>query len=139
MNRFVLPTAAALALLAACSTQPAAERMARATPSPPNPECFDPAFARGYSVIDRDDIVVESGPRYYRLALEPTCIGTDFEVMLRFRGDPATGRVCGYFRDAILTDRGECRIDRVDRIDKAEYERLVHPERAKKAVAPAQS
>jgi hypothetical protein len=135
MNRITPCTRAALALLplagallCACTTAVAPGRNVAAG-TPAHAECLDPDRARSWAVLDNDDILVDAGVDHYRLELQPTC-NADFEVALRFRGDPVMGRVCGYARDAILTDRGECRIDRVQWIPRAEYDLLLHPKKA---------
>jgi hypothetical protein len=113
--------------LAACTT--AAPGTARTAPA--MADCVDPARVHSFAVLNDDVLLLEAGADHYRVQLDPTCIGADSEWALRMRGDPVTGRVCGYARDAILTDRGECRIDRVEWISKETYNALQHP------VAPA--
>ena len=125
--RRTLPALACLALATACApTQPGTARTAPSAAS----TCLEPSRARSFAVLDDDVLLVDAGVDHYRLQLDSACIGIDFEVALRFRGDPITGRVCGYARDAVLTDRGDCRIDRVEWITKEEYKRLQDPKPA---------
>jgi hypothetical protein len=126
--RTTLAPLALLALLSACA--PTTPEAPRSSHSPASAACLDPSRARSFAVLDDDTLIVDAGVDHYRLRLEPTCVGIDFEVALRFRGDPVTGRVCGNARDAILTDRGDCRIDRVEWIPREEYDALEHPKRA---------
>lgn len=118
-------------LLASCA--PANPGATRSGPSAAS-ACLEPSRARSFAVLDDDVLLVDAGADHYRLRLEPTCIGIDFEVALRFRGDPITGRICGYPRDAILTDRGDCRIDAVEWISREEYQRLSAPKSEAKKV-----
>jgi hypothetical protein len=114
--------------LAACTAP--APGTARTTP-PAGGDCVDPARVHSFAVLDDDVLLLDAGSDHYRVQLAPACIGVDSEFVLKMRGDPVTGRVCGFGRDAILTDRGDCRIDRVEWIPKDTYDALQHP------VAPA--
>jgi hypothetical protein len=111
-------------LVTACA--PSTPGTARTRPSAAA-TCLEPSRARSFSVLDDDVLLVDAGVDHYRLQLEPTCIGIDFEVALRFRGDPVTGRVCGYARDAVLTDRGDCHIYEVEWITREQYQALSAP------------
>ena len=126
--RFTL--VACVLAIAACA--PSTPRPDRTAPSA-HATCLEPSRARSFSVLDDEVILVDAGSDHYRMEVEPACRGVDFAFALKFRGDPVTGRVCG-FHDAILTDRGECRIDRLDWITREEYDRLSKP---KKAATPA--
>jgi hypothetical protein len=128
-TRILLAPVAVLVLVVACA--PTTPGTARTSPSPSS-ACLEPSRARSFAVLDDDVLLVDAGAEHYRLQLEPACIGIDFEVALRFRGDPVTGRICGYARDAVLTERGDCGIDRVEWISREEYDRLAAPKSAAK-------
>ena len=135
MNR-PLALLACAAVLAACApATPRPEPVERTAPSARS-LCLDPARARSFVVL-RDDqtLLVDAGSDHYRLLVEPACRDVDFAFALRFRGDPVGGRVCGV-HDAILTDRGECRIDRVEWISRDDYERLQAEDKLPKPAKP---
>jgi hypothetical protein len=128
--RRTAPWAALLVLpLAACTAPPPGA--ARMTP-PAGADCVDPSRVHSFAVLNDDVLLLDAGSDHYRVQLAPACIGIDSQWALHMRGDPVSGRVCGYGRDAVLTDRGDCRIDRVEWISRDTYNALQHPvEKAK--------
>ena len=120
--RLALAAIAALAL-GACSSQPRNTHATAAVYG--SPDCFDPAFARGYQTIDDDILLIDAGSRHYRVELDGTCHNLDWSAALAFRGDPVTGRVCGRFGDAVFARDQECRIHRVDSITPEQYHELL--------------
>jgi hypothetical protein len=88
------------------------------------PDCFDPAFARGYREIEDDVLLVDAGARHYLVEVEPTCWNIDSAVALGFKGDPVTGRVCGRFGDSVSMSNQSCRVMRVESLTREQVEML---------------
>jgi len=100
-------------------------------------QCLDPDFARSWINLDRRTLLVDAGRYKYRLEVASACSALDYSHVLRFRGDPISGRVCGGAFDAILTRDYPCRIERMDQIDKAQYRAMLeHRAQARKRPRP---
>ncbi|MBY4597298.1 DUF6491 family protein [bacterium BD-1] len=119
----LLSTALASLALAACASLPGP-----ATPDAPGKravvhpsECFDPAFARGWDYVDDDELLVDAGRRKYRIRLSELCLSLGTSPDLGFVGDQVSNRICGHVGEYVLVGRERCRIQRVERIDEAEY------------------
>jgi hypothetical protein len=130
---FVIAALAALGLGACTSTSTAGQSAGHRT-GYGHVGCFDPGRARSFATVDDDVLLVDVGHDHFRVVLDPTCHSTDFDVALRFRGDPVTGRVCGHANEAVIGRHGPCLIQRVDWITPEEYDALKDPE---KSEAPA--
>ena len=101
----------------------------RTAPLRPLAECLDPQQARGWSVINNDEIVVDAGRRKYHITLASHCPDLNWTQLLRFRTGGGTDRICGYAMEAVLPDtKGgiliPCSIGSISVIDKDRYRAL---------------
>jgi hypothetical protein len=103
----------------ASSTDPAQRTYLRGS------QCLDPDFARGW--IDDGDgrILVDAGRYKYRIEVAPACTALNYTQILRLRGDPVSGRVCGGLGDAVLTRDYPCRIESMELLSKEQYKQAV--------------
>lgn len=100
----------------------------------PVAECLDPQMARGWIQADNGDLLVDAGRYKYRMKVAPACTALSYSNFVGFRGDPITGRVCGGFRDAVLTRDYPCKIEGMQRLSKEEYEAMLKADKeARKA------
>jgi hypothetical protein len=111
-----------LSLLSALATAPAmAADTPASTPILRGAQCLDPDQARGWSKDDDRHILVDAGRNKYRIEVSPACTAIDYSPILRLRGDPVSGRVCGGLGDAILTRDFPCKIERMELLSKEQY------------------
>lgn len=95
------------------------------TPSTPRPatwlrgaDCLDPGTARSWHDVSATELLVDAGRRKYRLTVSAACTRLGLGPVLRFDGDPISGRVCGTPSDAVLLDDGQrCPIERMELVD----------------------
>jgi len=120
--RHVLPLLV-LVSLAACSTNPQATPRAGVTLHPS--ECLDPDLARSWTEVDSTTLLVDAGPRKYRVRLAESCFSLGTSPDLRFVGDSISNRVCGHVGEYVVSGRQRCRIDRVERLDEAAYKQAL--------------
>ncbi len=100
----------------------------------PVAECLDPQMARSWIQADNGDLLVDAGRYKYRMKVAPACTALSYSNFVGFRGDPITGRVCGGFRDAVLTRDYPCKIEGMQRLSKEEYEAMLKADKeARKA------
>lgn len=124
MRHALLATTAFASLaLSACASLPGP-----ATPDSPGKraavhpsECFDPAFARGWDYVADDELLVDAGRRKYRIRLSELCLPLGTSPDLNFVGDHVSNRICGHVGEYVVVGRERCRIQRVERIEDAEY------------------
>ena len=77
---------------------------------------------------------MDAGRYKYRMKVAPACTALSYSNFVGFRGDPITGRVCGGFRDAVLTRDYPCKIEGMQRLSKEEYEAMLKADKeARKA------
>lgn len=119
----LLPAAFVALALSACASLPGP-----ATPDAPGKratvhpsECFDPAFARGWDYVADDELLVDAGRRKYRIRLSELCLSLGTSPDIRFDGDHVSNRICGHVGESVVVGRERCRIQRVERIEDAEY------------------
>ena len=118
-------------MLCAALVLAALPALASAPPADPPPqfqrgsECLDPHLVRGFHTLDHNQVIVDAGRRYYLIEAAPSCWNLRFASVIAFRGDIASGRVCGAPLDEILV-RGEppCRIQRMSLLTKDEYKQV---------------
>ena len=85
-------------------------------------DCLDPAQARGYADLDRGRLLVDAGRKRYLVEVTPSCLNLDVAMVIGFRGDPISNRVCGGPMDAVLVRHSiPCRIERMQLLSKEEY------------------
>ncbi|MFT3805310.1 DUF6491 family protein [Arenimonas sp.] len=124
MRALPLMIAASLSLcgLAHASSASAPAEPPASTRILPVAQCLDPQMARGWTQMDNGDLLVDAGRNKYRMRVAPACTALSYSNFVGFRGDPITGRVCGGFRDAVLTRDYPCKIEGMQRLSKEEYE-----------------
>ena len=88
-------------------------------------QCLDPGLARSWIDVDRDRLLVDTGRYRYLVTLKPACTAMASTQVLRFRGDPVSGRVCGNIGDAVVTRDYPCQIGRMELISKDQYRQLL--------------
>jgi hypothetical protein len=131
-----LAAATLLALgLGGCTTPSTGDAATKRTPGYVG--CFDPARVRSFATADDGALLIDAGTSHYRLELDPTCHPTDFDVALRFRGNPISGRVCGSMQDAVIGRHGACSIHRVEWITPEQHKALLEPEPRPEDATPA--
>lgn len=123
LNLFLV-TFAGLAAGSACAAEGTAT-----DPLRPLAECLDPTQARGWSIVDNDEIVVDAGRRKYHITFPASCPDLNFTTLLQFRTAGGSNRLCGYALEAVLpSEKGgvsiPCTIASISTIDKAEYKAL---------------
>lgn len=93
-------------------------------------QCLDPGLARSWIDIDSERLLVDTGRYRYLITVKPACTALGTTQLLRFRGDPMSGRVCGSIGDAILTRDYPCQIDRLELLSKDQYQQALEERNA---------
>lgn len=121
-----------LALLGGCATGPrnvdtgsAAERRIL-----PLADCLDPDRARGWALLDSDELLVDAGRHRYRIVLARSCPEIATAAAVVFRGGSGLGRVCGNAMDAVLVAsrnrmQQPCPISSIELLDAAQYQQYL--------------
>ena len=84
-------------------------------------DCLDPTMARTWDHLSGDELLVDAGRRKYRVHLSEHCTELGHGSVIRFKGDPVSGRVCGNVGEAVRVGGMSCRIGRVELIDAKTY------------------
>ena len=84
-------------------------------------ECLDSNRIRNWIVIDDETLLLDAGPKKYRVSLQSSCFNLDTSPTLQFEGDPSTGRICSGTLDVIRVQGEQCRISRIREIDKKSF------------------
>ncbi|WP_374601600.1 DUF6491 family protein [Arenimonas sp.] len=121
--RHVLSLLVLLPLAACTSTGPVATGTPGVVAHPS--ECLDPERARSWSHVDDSTLLVDAGPRKYRVVLAESCFALGTSPDLRFVGDSISNRVCGHAGEYVISGRQRCRIQRVERLDDAVYKQAL--------------
>lgn len=98
-------------------------------PLRPLSECLDPQHARGWAIVDGDDIVVDAGRRKFLIHFSASCPDLNWTRALQFRTAGGSSRLCGHANEAVLpNDKGgmatACSIASITSIDTARYKAL---------------
>jgi Family of unknown function (DUF6491) len=119
---------AAVALIAAL---PLAAHGAETPPAPPQAasvqtplrgaDCLDPARSRNFLVTSKNEVLVDSGKRKYRLWIGQSCPALTSSPVIGFRGDQVSGHLCGGLNDAVVTTDYPCKVDRVELLTSEQY------------------
>lgn len=80
--------------------------------------CLDSKQVRNWIVINDETLLLDAGRKKYRVNLQQSCFHLSTSPVLSFRGDPISGRVCGTTLDAIRVQGEQCRISKIEEIDK---------------------
>jgi Family of unknown function (DUF6491) len=82
------------------------------------PVCLDSKQVRNWIVINDETLFLDAGRKKYRVALQQSCFNLSTSPILSFKGDPISGRVCGSSLDAVRVQGEQCRISKIEEIDK---------------------
>lgn len=120
-----------LLLLMALSGSAAAHEPLR-----PMSECLDPDRARGWHLIDSDELLVDAGRKKYHLELTHSCPDLAFAMTVGFRSGDGIGRICGSAGDTVLMRKRSlvdipCRIGKVTPLTKEQYQERLDDEQPK--------
>jgi hypothetical protein len=120
-NAFIV--ALVSSVIAACSASPVRSTAPEARAAwLRGADCLDPSTARSWHDVSTTELVVDAGRRKYRISLPASCTRIGLGPVLRFDGDPFSGRVCGVPGDAVLLDDGQrCLIERLELVDAATW------------------
>lgn len=123
----LLIAAALLGLPLGASAQP---------PLRPMSECLDPDHARGWHLIDSDELLVDAGRRKFLLTLAPACPELGFTTAIGFRSGDGIGRICGSPNDRVVFARRTaidipCRIAQVTPLTKEQYKQRLDGKKTK--------
>ena len=83
--------------------------------------CLDSSRVRAWVIIDDETLVLDAGRKKYRVSLQQSCFNLSTSPTLQFKGDPISGRICGSSLDAIRIPGEQCRISKIEKIDKQIY------------------
>lgn len=105
-----------IALLIICSLSlPMAQAETRSQKT-----CLDSSRVRNWIVVNDETLLLDAGPKKYRVTLRNTCFNLGISPTLQFKGD-LSGRICGSSLDAIRVQREQCRISSIEEIDKQTF------------------
>jgi hypothetical protein len=95
-------------------------------PLRPVSECLDPDRARGWHLVDSDEILVDAGRKRFHLQLSPSCPELAFTDTVGFRSGDGIGRICGSAGDTVVAARHSpiglpCRIVKVTPLTREQY------------------
>lgn len=86
-----------------CAGGPASKDSAP-TARGPLADCLDPNRARGWVMVDGDQLLVDAGRHFYRIELSFSCPELANSQQLYFKPSNGIGRVCGNAGDAVFGD-----------------------------------
>lgn len=85
------------------------------------PACLDSSRVRNWIVVNDETLLLDAGRKKYRVNLQHSCFNLGSSPTLQFKGDPISGRVCGTSLDAIRVQGEQCRISKIEEIDKQTF------------------
>jgi len=85
------------------------------------PVCLDGNRVRNWIVVNDETLLLDAGRKKYRVNLQQSCFNLGTSPTLQFKGDPISGRVCGSSLDAIRVQGEQCRISKIEEIDKQTF------------------
>lgn len=83
--------------------------------------CLDSDRVRNWVVLDDQTLLLDAGRKKYRVDLMSYCVNLSISPVLRFKGDPTSGRICNGTLDAIIVGNEMCRISKIEEIDKKTF------------------
>ena len=93
------------------------------------PVCIDSSRVRNWIVIDDETVLLDVGKKKYRVNFLQACFNLSSSPTLQFKGDAISGRVCGGSLDAIRVQGEQCRISKIEEIDKQEFNKAQNKKR----------
>ena len=88
---------------------------------PKKSTCLDSSRVRNWIVVDDEILLLDAGRKKYRMTLLQSCFNLSSSPTLQFKGDPITGRICDSTLDAIRVNGEQCRISKIEVIDKQTF------------------
>ena len=85
------------------------------------PTCVDTSRVRNWIVVNDETLLLDVGRKKYRVNLQQSCFNLSISPTLQFKGDPISGRICGNSLDAIRVRGEQCRISKIEEIDKQTF------------------
>ena len=85
------------------------------------PVCVDSSRVRNWIVINDETLLLDVGRKNFRVNLQQSCFNLSTSPILQFKGDPISGRICGSSLDAIRVQGEQCRIAKIQEIDKQTF------------------
>ena len=85
------------------------------------PACVDTSRVRNWIVVNDETLLLVVGRYKYRVNLQQSCFNLSISPTLQFKGDPISGRICGSSLDAIRVQGEQCRISKIQEIDKQTF------------------
>ena len=85
------------------------------------PACVDTSRVRNWIVVNDETLLLDVGRKKYRVNLQQSCFNLSISPTLQFKGDPISGRICGSSLDAIRVRGEQCRISKIEEIDKQTF------------------
>ena len=85
------------------------------------PTCVDTSRVRNWIVVNDETLLLDVGRKKYRVNLQQSCFNLSISPTLQFKGDPISGRICGSSLDAIRVRGEQCRISKIEEIDKQTF------------------
>lgn len=121
-----------LVLLGGCASAPRADAPGSAAERRilPLADCLDPDRARGWALVDSDELLVDAGRHRYRIVLARSCPEVATAAAIVFRGSSGLGRVCGNAMDAVVVAsrnrmQQPCPIASIELLDEAAYQQYL--------------
>lgn len=85
------------------------------------PTCVDTSRVRNWIVVNDETLLLDVGRKKYRVNLQQSCFNLSISPTLQFKGDPISGRICGSSLDAIRVRGEQCRILKIEEIDRQTF------------------
>ena len=85
------------------------------------PACVDTSRVRNWIVVNDETLLLDVGRKKYRVNLQQSCFNLSISPTLQFKGDPISGRICGSSLDAIRVRGEQCRISKIEEIDRQTF------------------
>ena len=92
--------------------------------------CVDSSRVRNWIVVNDETLLLDAGRKKYRVNLQNSCFNLGTSPTLQFKGDPISGRVCGSSLDAIRVQGEQCRISKIEEIDKQTFNEAQNKKKA---------
>ena len=85
------------------------------------PTCVDTSRVRNWIVVNDETLLLDVGRKKYRVNLQQSCFNLSISPTLQFKGDPFSVRICGSSLDAIRVRGEQCRISKIEEIDRQTF------------------
>lgn len=92
--------------------------------------CLDSSRVRNWIVVNDETLLLDAGTSKYRVSLQHSCFNLSTSPTLQLKGDPITGRICSGPFDAIRIKGEQCRISKIEKIDKQTFNEAQNKKKA---------